>query len=397
MKFQANSSKLQEPKPKSNQGEPENLIDAWERFLIRAPRRSCLVRLAVGGRMDILMVSQNDSGCRSFPPQTPELGSLPFMNKRLGLCCLILGFAAFFGLAPTGLRADEVAKKKLVLIAGRKSHAYGQHAFKAGCLLLKDCLEKSNPNIQTVVVLDGWPKDTSVFDGASAVVIYSDGGGGHPFLPHLKEIDAMANKGVGIGMMHYGVEVPKGPGAEKFLDWTGGYFETDWSVNPTWTLVRSELAKNHPVTKGVGDVRTYDEWYYHMRFREKMDGVTSILGALPPKETLSRPDGPHSGNPAVREAVAKGESQTLAWVKERPDGGRGFGYTGGHFHWNWGVDSNRKLVLNALVWLCKEPIPDGGIPSARPNLEELKKNQDFDLPNNFDFKSIEKRLEEGNK
>jgi hypothetical protein len=55
------------------------------------------------------------------------------------------------------------------------------------------------------------------------------------------------------------------------------------------------------------------------------------------------------------------------------------------------------LVLNALVWLCKEPIPDGGIPSARPNLEELKKNQDFDLPNNFDFKSIEKRLEEGNK
>ena len=111
--------------------------------------------------MDILMVSQNVSGCRSFPPQTPELGSLPFMNKRLGLCCLILGFAAFFGLAPTGLRADEVAKKKLVLIAGRKSHAYGQHAFKAGCLLLKNCLEKSNPNIQTVVVLDGWPKDTT--------------------------------------------------------------------------------------------------------------------------------------------------------------------------------------------------------------------------------------------
>ncbi|MEI6326423.1 MAG: ThuA domain-containing protein [Gemmataceae bacterium] len=319
------------------------------------------------------------------------------MLKRLKMGYLVLGMITFFGMITPTIQAAEGAKKKLVLIAGRKSHAYGQHAFKAGCLLLKDCLDKATPNIETVVVLDGWPKDSKVFDGASAIVIYSDGGGGHPFLPHLKEIDALAKKGVGIGMMHYGVEVTKGPGGDAFLDWIGGFFEANWSVNPTWTLVRSELAKNHPVTNGVGEVRTLDEWYYHMRFRDKMDGVTSILSSFPPKETLNRPDGPHSGNPFVRESMAKGESQVLAWVRERPDGGRGFGYTGGHFHWNWGVDSNRKMVLNALVWLCKEPIPEGGIASARPPLEELKKNQDYDLPKNFDFESIEKRLTAGNK
>ena len=40
----------------------------------------------------------------------------------------------------------------------------------------------------------------------------------------------------------------------------------------------------------------------------------------------------------------------MAWARERPDGGRGFGISGGHVHWNWGNDNFRKLVLNAIVW-----------------------------------------------
>jgi len=27
--------------------------------------------------------------------------------------------------------------------------------------------------------------------------------------------------------------------------------------------------------------------------------------------------------------------ETVGWVIERKDGGRGFGFTGGHFHTNW--------------------------------------------------------------
>ena len=33
-------------------------------------------------------------------------------------------------------------------------------------------------------------------------------------------------------------------------------------------------------------------------------------------------------------------------------GGRGFGYTGGHFHANWQDDSARRLVLNAIEWVA---------------------------------------------
>ena len=96
-----------------------------------------------------------------------------------------------------------------------------------------------------------------------------------------------------------------------------------------------------------------------MRFRENMQGVTPLLSAIAPESTLERPDGPHSGNPHVRASVANGEPQHLAWCVERPDGGRGFGFTGGHYHSKWGDDQMRKLILNAIAWTAKLEIPEG--------------------------------------
>jgi hypothetical protein len=103
--------------------------------------------------------------------------------------------------------------------------------------------------------------------------------------------------------------------------------------------------------------------------------VTPILSALPPKETLSRADGPHSGNPDVRKAVLeRREPQHVAWAAERP-GGRGFGFTGGHRHANWGNDSLRKLVLNALLWTAMVEVPANGVESTVTE-DELKANLD---------------------
>ena len=112
-----------------------------------------------------------------------------------------------------------------------------------------------------------------------------------------------------------------------------------------------------------------------MRFRENMEGVTAILSATPPASTLSRPDGAHSGNKHVR--ARKGMSEALAWARERPDGGRGFGFTGGHVHSNWKDDDFRKLVLNALAWITRAEVPEGGVQSRTPTQEELEANQDY--------------------
>jgi type 1 glutamine amidotransferase len=90
---------------------------------------------------------------------------------------------------------------------------------------------------------------------------------------------------------------------------------------------------------------------------------------------MDRPDGPHEGNPAVREAVKRGELQVMAWACERQDGGRGFGFTGGHYHHNWGNDDVRKLVLNAILWTAKVEVPAAGV-ACQVTEEGLKQNLD---------------------
>jgi type 1 glutamine amidotransferase len=54
----------------------------------------------------------------------------------------------------------------------------------------------------------------------------------------------------------------------------------------------------------------------------------------------------------------------MMWAVERPDGGRGFGFTGGHDHDNWANDAFRKVVLNAIVWVAKGNVPAAGIEST---------------------------------
>ncbi|HAY99623.1 MAG TPA: hypothetical protein DCY38_02395 [Opitutae bacterium] len=110
-----------------------------------------------------------------------------------------------------------------------------------------------------------------------------------------------------------------------------------------------------------------------------MDGVTPILSALPPLDTLtSRAQNKKRGsNSAVYTEVAAGKPQHVAWAYERADGGRGFGFTGGHFHQNWKQDDFRKLVLNAILWTAHGEVPEGGVPSRTPTNLDLEMNQDF--------------------
>ena len=284
------------------------------------------------------------------------------MNNRMPRISTRILFALLMALPATGW-----AKTKVVLIAGRDSHGTNAHNWGDGVDLLSDALTKeSGLAIETAIHKGGWPKDASIFDGVATVVILSDGGGRHPINRALEEFDALAEKGVGLVCVHYAVEVPKGNPGNMLMKWIGGYFETFWSVNPHWTADFKTIGK-HPVANGVKPFSLRDEWYYHMRFREGMKGVTPILSALPPADTLKRGDGPHSNNPHVKAAVLeRKEPQHVAWAAERPNGQRGFGTTGAHHHKSWDQDDFRTCVLNAIVWTAKLEVPKGGVKSL-PN------------------------------
>ncbi len=266
--------------------------------------------------------------------------------------------------------------KKIVFIAGRPSHGPGDHEHRAGSMLLAKSLNTAaGDRFYATVYSNGWPSDPTKFQNADAIVMYSDGGGGHMVNAHLPEVEAAQARGIGVGAIHYAVEVDKGKSGEAFLKWMGGYFEPNWSVNPHWDADFKALPQ-HAVTRGVEPFKANDEWYYHMRFRPEMKGVTPILTATPGKDTLTRPDGPHEGNPAVRQAVDNGEPQHMMWVSENDNNSRGFGFTGAHFHRNWKDNNFRKVVLNAIAWISKSEVPPGGIQTPTPTDAEMKANLD---------------------
>jgi len=222
----------------------------------------------------------------------------------------------------------------------------------------------------------GWPKDDAAFEGIDAVLIYADGGGGHPAIQkdRAKLIDGLAKKGIGIGCAHYGVEVPKGDPGKYMQDWIGGYYEHAFSVNPMWAP-DFKTFPNHPIARGVKPFKVVDEWYFNMRFRKDGVGkITPILVATPSDKVRNGPYVWPKG-PYKHIQAEKGRPETMMWSYVRKNGGRGFGFTGGHKHQNWGNDNYRKAVLNGLLWIAKAKVPKNGVPST-VTAEELKQNLD---------------------
>lgn len=270
--------------------------------------------------------------------------------------------------------ADEPKPKKLVLMAGTPSHGPGAHEFNAGVKLLAKCLEPVKA-VTVEVLLSGYPKDDAVLDTADGILCFADGGGGHPLIrdKRLDRIGKLMAKGVGLMCAHFAVEVPKDIGADELREWIGGCYENMYSCNPMWKPEFKEFPK-HPITRDVKPFGVKDEWYFNMRFRKDMKGVTPILSAVPSEAVRN---GPYVYPPGPYKHIqdAKGNAEHMMWAVDRADGGRGVGFTGGHVHDNWGDPDFRKVVLNALLWICKAEVPEGGV-TSEITADDLKANLD---------------------
>lgn len=285
---------------------------------------------------------------------------------------LRLSFVATLLLATS---TSFAADKKIILIAGRPSHPPGMHEFRAGCLLLQQCLAGVK-GVSVTVYSNGWPNVENAFEGANAVVIYADGGAGHPAIQkdHKEILGALAKKGVGIGFMHYGVEIPSTNGGPQFLEWIGGHYEHLYSCNPMWSP-KYETFPKHPVANGVKPFSNRDEWYFNMRWNEaRKKKLTPVLVAKPSDDVRKGPY-VYPRGPYEHIVAASGRDETMMWTFERQGGGRGFGFTGGHTHANWGDDSQRKVVLNAILWIARARVPKNGVESA-VTPEQLAANMD---------------------
>ena len=270
-------------------------------------------------------------------------------------------------------------RKKIVMVAGEPSHGPGEHEFNAGVKLLANCLEDNEQVVVARYHDNGWPKDPTAFDNANAIVLYMDGWKKHAINDHVKQVDMLADKGVGVMFMHYAVHTDPGEMGDYFQKWIGGFYETGFSANPHW---KADLkhTQGHPITRGVNDSTIEDEWYFNIRFREGMKDVTAISKGVPTDDniTVARRGSQWWSDYAER---SLGKPQVVMWAVERPDGGRGVGFTGGHWHKNWADDNQRRLVLNAIHWVAGAQVPEGGVRSSVTSAQ-MEQNLDSKPPRN---------------
>jgi trehalose utilization protein len=286
-----------------------------------------------------------------------------FMNSRILIAAMLFAAAA----------QTRAADRQILLIAGTPSHGPLQHEHNATVWALQKWLNQV-PGVRANAQFDGWPENNELLNKADAIFIFCTGGESHMAFTDsaMASLRKAAARGSGLMFFHYGVEPPAKKGHQEMLDWIGGYFELNYSVNPFFQAFFRTIPK-HPITRGVKPFSIRDEWYYNMRFRENMKGVSPILTVVPPASSLSRPDGPHEGNPAVR--AKAGQPMTVVWAAERPGGGRGAGFTGGHFHMNLLDENFRKVLLNSLLWIAKMEVPRNGV-EVKVTCEELLEHID---------------------
>ena len=262
--------------------------------------------------------------------------------------------------------------KKIVLIAGPKSHGpvgNGIHDYGWSVKLLKTMLENSHlkDQVKVEIHLDGWPKDPRTLDDADTIMIVSDGRDGNLYqeAPHLATAERVAlvekqiKRGCGFVTFHFSTFAPE-KHAAQVLDWCGGYFQWEQDGKRQWysairtTEAEVQLgAKEHPVSRGLKPFTMREEFYYNLRFPPKDDAVKPIW--VVPALQGRMPDG-----------------NVVAWARQRPGGGRGFGTSAGHFYDNWKHAEFRTLILNALAWTAQLEVPQGGVAARFYTHDEIR-------------------------
>jgi hypothetical protein len=250
------------------------------------------------------------------------------------MCRLIL---AAFVVATTGLAMAAEPKAKVLLIGKDRDHPFQTHEYMAECELLARCLRQT-PGVQAAVS-NGWPTDPKTFDGVTAIVFYTQKGGNVLFPPPARrQAEELLKNGVGLTAIHWGTGADQATG-EPWLKALGGWFE---SPSPSHVIFRTprlrQVDPQHPICRGWMERDQRDEYYLDLHFDPKAKPVIN--------------------------ATIDGKEYPVAWVFDRPDGGRSFAYLGGHFHANFGEEQFRKPLVNGILWTAKIEVPAEGAPCA---------------------------------
>lgn len=233
----------------------------------------------------------------------------------------------------TATRAEP--KAKVLYIGKQPDHPFATHMYLHTGKMLSKCLELSD--IETVVS-DGWPKDASLLEDVDTIVVYTtpaaelllDG-------PHRDEVDAMMKEGVGLVTLHWASSVHKqnlerlGP---QWISYMGGTWVSNVGLHTGKSNLK-QLQADHEICRGWKDYEILDEYYLN----------PTIKDATP-----------------LVQVMAKEKPVVVGWSYERPNGGRSFATTLGHFYANFQREPFRRMIVNSILWTAKVDVPQEGAP-----------------------------------
>lgn len=258
---------------------------------------------------------------------------------------ILRGLVALSLLSAIGLTAaaDEkpAGKAKVLLIGKQPDHPYGSHMYLHTCRMLGECLRL---NGLEAVVSDGWPKDPAVRKEVKAIVVYTtpaaeyllDG-------PHRDEVIQLMKQGTGLVTIHWASSVLK-DNLDRLEDRWLSYLGGTWISNVGLSTDKSELKQllpKHPICRGWSSYELHDEYYLNPKITKDAQPILQV--------------------------TTKGQDVVVGWAFERPDGGRSYATTLGHFYSNFEREPFRRTIVNAILWSAKIEVPEAG---ARVDVSE---------------------------
>jgi quercetin dioxygenase-like cupin family protein/type 1 glutamine amidotransferase len=248
--------------------------------------------------------------------------------------------------------------KSILVIGGPRNQSTGQHEYFHGVRAIKTLLVQSggikgSAEVEVREFPFGWP-DSRQLEGASAIVLYLDGGERHPLLDAQRRavFDKLMASGVGLVTLHTASTPPR-ERADDFRRWLGITSAGPDATSGDATVSAAPVNNAHPISQGIAALNYTVEADALPRTSSAGEGVTPILaGRMTPHSSPEQ-----TATPSSREIVA-------AWAFQRPGGGRSFAFTGAHSIDALDIPSVRTLVLNAIYWSAGLEVPAGGVQSA---------------------------------
>ena len=260
-----------------------------------------------------------------------------FWNKRV----LRVVFAAVTLLvaACPPLVAESTPRTRILIITSELDHPYGSHMYEFDSQLLASCLSKHRG--VEVKVRKGFPEDEKELQGIDAIVFFSKPAGEVVLDPKNHEKFARLMKtGAGFVAIHWGTGVGYSKRAElpetrdAYKNILGGWFARPPCGVSIGESRLEQLDRRHPISRGWWDFDLRAEYYTDVILHDHAQPLIS--------------------------AKVDGKDQVLAWTFQRADGGRSFGTTLGHFHYNFMRPPFRRMVVNGILWGAGHRIPAGG-------------------------------------